>query len=322
MSRTLRIVLFGGVALAAWCFSSDQLLSRVTSDDAAAEDASAQAPADGQGESDYQVVKLLSKLFTSIKRNHVEVLNLHRQYARTSDPGERTDLRKQMTERIDFVEGKAREYAQLAPSLQQSYPGLKSVIKSFTRDLKSINGDLDLIKQTDGMGDVADAGNGARRKKGEARASARAASGDKAVEVEPQQGMLTKALEHEREENGGGDPAAQRADAPRSDAAAPAPEMTANGPVVPITLEVRGDGGQKVEKRKIVFQVADNKRTGMKGFLDGASLMKEAVTYTDDAGRAVVKLQLENTDRPLKIKRTIFPKEDHTVCLLESVDGQ
>ena len=100
MSRTLRIVLFGGVALAAWCFSSDQLLSRVASDegmdDAAADGGQPDAPA----ESDYQVVKLLSKLFTSIKRNHVEVLNLHRQYARSEEPAERSDLKRQMQERV------------------------------------------------------------------------------------------------------------------------------------------------------------------------------------------------------------------------------
>jgi hypothetical protein len=315
MSRTLRIVLFGGVALAAWCFSSDVLLSRVTSDDVAADDASAQAPADGQGESDYQVVKLLSKLFTSIKRNHVEVLNLHRQYARTTEPGERADLRKQMTERIDFVEGKAREYAQLAPSLQQSYPGLKSVIKSFTRDLKSINGDLDLIKQTDGVGADTVASAGGKRKKSDPRGAERTTEAQP-----PQEGMLTKALEHEREENGGGE-LTQRPDAaPKSDAAPGGIETTALGPVVPITLEVRGAGGGNVNKRKIVFQVADNKRTGMRGFLDGGNIIKEAVAYTDDAGRAVVKLQLENTERPLKIKRTIMPRDDHTVCLLETVE--
>jgi len=313
MSRTLRIVLFGGVALAAWCFSSDKLLSRVATDDG--DEPAAQAAADApQEESDYQVVKLLSKLFTSIKRNHVEVLNLHRQYARSTDPAERADVKRQMQDRIAFVETKAHEYAQLVPSLQQSYPGLKSVIQSFSRDLRGISGDLELIKQTDAVGhrDVAtaDARRRAPREQGDTAQVSFAGRPEAArpEEADAQGGMITRAAERERQEN------------PEPGAAGGGVEMTPNGMVVPITLQVAGADGQKIDKRKIVFQVADNKRGGMKGFVDQGGLVSSTTAYTDDAGRAVVKLQMDPSDHPVKIKRTIIPREDQTVCLLESVE--
>lgn len=321
MSRTLRIILFGGVALAAWCFSSDQLLSRVATDDAL-DDGPASGQSESQNESDYQVVKLLSKLFTSIKRNHVEVLNLHRQYSRSGEAVERSDLRKQMSERIQFVEGKSREYAQLVPSLQQSYPGLKSVIQSFSRDLRTISGDLDLIMQTDGVGgnDTERMAGAPRRAKGQPRPEGeeRIPPGDMELshEARPQHGILSDALEHEREaDRAGFDTPSGQTTEPRGGL-----EMGPGGPVVPITLEVRGEKGERVGRRKIVFQVADNKRAGMKGFVDSAGLTKEAIAFTDASGRAVVKLQLEQSETPLRIKRTIFPRDDHTVCLLESVE--
>lgn len=307
MSRTMRIMVFGGVVLAAWCFSSDQLLSRVASDEVLEEGA---ASAQGeQNESDYQVVKLLSKLFTSIKRNHVEVLNLHRQYARTTDNAERADLRRQMQERIAFVDGKAKEYQALVPSLQQSYPGLKSVIASFTRDLKGISGDLDLICQTDQIG-----GGEAER-----TASTGRRKGSFLARKENQE---SAPIEEPKPDSSSSMAAAAIAavESPQDQAPAPQMEMASDGgPIVPITLEVRSDKGEKVDKRKIVFQVADNKKAGMRGFLADGNLVKEAIAFTDSAGRAVVRLQLEAADGPLKIKRTIFPRDDHTVCLLESV---
>ena len=351
MSRTLRIVLFGGVALAAWCLTSDQLLSRVASTDESYDDAAPAAGAE-QNESDYQVVKLLSKLFTSIKRNHVEVLNLHRQYSRSGEPVERNDLRHQMQDRIAFVEGKAHEYAQLVPSLQQSYPGLKSVIQSFSRDLKGISGDLELIKQTDGLlksddertasadrperserserSDRSDRSDHSDRAPRQMR-SDRPQPGDIELTHEATQGrggMLSDALNHERAEealaNGNSPNPAQPTERRERRELSPlggGVEMTPNGPVVPITLEVRGGEGQNVDKRKIVFQVADNKKTGMRGFVDQGGLSKEAIAYTDSTGRAMVRLALDQTERPIRIKRTIFPRDDQTVCLLETMDA-
>lgn len=292
MSRTVRIILFGGIVLAAWCFSSDKLLSRVAHDEAV--DDGPSRP--DTGESDYQVVKLLSKLFTSIKRNHVEVLNLHRQYARSADPQERAELRARMAERVHFVEGKAREYHQLVPSLTASYPSLKSVIQSFSRDLKAIAGDLDVVKQTDQV--VAEAEPAEHRE--------RAPRGIERGIESPMLGAM--AVEGRPPESG---PEPAEAEKPR--------ERESRGKLIPITLEVR-DGDAGVDRRKVIFQLAERSSKVLRGFMDGGSLVPETVAYTDEKGRATVKMQVDPSGGPLRIKRTVMPKRDHVVCRLESVE--
>lgn len=295
MSRIVRLILFSGIVIAAWCFSSDKLLSRVAHDEPQDD---AQAPQ--TGESDYQVVKLLSKLFTSIKRNHVEVLNLHRQYTRSQEPHEREELRARMRERVQFVEGKAREYHQLVPSLTSSYPSLKSVIQSFSRDLKTIAGDLDLVKQTDSIAEAERHEPAEPADQPERRAPRGLDRG-----IEPAHGAAVVE--------------APPAPAPEEPSPRRAREATGGSKLIPITLEVRGESGVSVDRRKVIFQLSQRSRT-LRGFVERSGLVSEAVAYTDEKGRATVKVEVDPSGGPLRIKRTIMPKDDHVICRLEALE--
>jgi hypothetical protein len=268
MSRALRIALLCTLAVTAWCMTAGGVEARVASDE----------PADPAAETDYQVVRLLSKLFTSIKRSYVEILSLQKRLSRSADRHEHGEIRAVLEERIGQVEGKGREYSSLVPSLVSSYPALKSVIHSFSKDLSAILEDLNRIKHAERLN------------------------------VEP-------AIAGADPSAGGASPAIGGA------GSAGAAATGADPMILPITLEIRNAGGEKVPQRRVKFVVERGRSRGIRGILDGRSLVAEKVAVTDRTGKASVRLQLEDARAPLRIKRTIVPMDDQTVCRLETVPG-
>lgn len=98
-------------------------------------------------DSDYEVVKLLTRLFGLIKRNYVETLHLSGQLSESRDAREYAERTNELKERIAFVEKKGDEYVRLMPNLEESYPQLRSIIASFREDVTEITKELEAIKQ-------------------------------------------------------------------------------------------------------------------------------------------------------------------------------
>ncbi|MBI4859731.1 MAG: hypothetical protein HY815_05640 [Candidatus Riflebacteria bacterium] len=282
MHRSLRIALFFGLVLAVWTLCSDQLLSRVTTDEPQEEPG---LRSDGQDESDYQVVRLLNKLFTLIKRNYLEVLNLHARINQTRDREDREQLAQSLEERLGFIDEKGQEYLRLEPNLREQYPQLGSVISSFTKDLANINRDLERVKRLNRFG---------RRPAKETRL--------------PEEESRTQEEPTE---------ARPRARSPRPAASRP----PGGGDItLPITLEIRGAKGENVADRKVQFTLVQHRASSLHGIVDQAGgLVTDQTVSTDATGKATIQLRVADTNGPIRIRRTIIAQGDQTICKLEIV---
>ena len=98
------------------------------------------------GESEYEVVKLLTRLFSLIKRNYVQTLDISREIHDADSDERRVRLLAELKDRLAFVDLKGQEYLELMPGLRRSYPKLETIISSFSKDVNQIADDLGRIR--------------------------------------------------------------------------------------------------------------------------------------------------------------------------------
>jgi len=302
MRRSLRLVLFFALVVCVWSLCSEQVLSRIATDETG-EDYTPER-ADGEGEADYQVVRLLSKLFTLVKRNYADIVDLDARLDREGERQRQSHLKQQLVEKIGRLEGKVREYRNLEPTLRQQYPGLKAILGTLSKDMGKVVRGLDKIKAGNGLEETS------LTPDGFANAPARIGSRQGAS-----RSLVNPSIDPPNDSSVDSPVDSQRPRPPLS----PAQRSEKSGEALPITLEIQGARGEGVSDRRVLFRAKRDDHGLLQGILDDTGgVVSERAVLTDRSGKATVRIQVGPASQQIRIRRTIMPQENQTVCQLEA----